>query len=138
MSAQRAPCAMNDSPVVILSRFSLQSSMFLNLNEQKKHSSVGKWKLLFARRSQASASNESHTVFAMKRDNKTGRHTFSSMWSLWTNSGLGRETNSLWLFLIPAMFSNRLRLLAPTLLQTHRKKKNNNNNNNFLVHLFQT
>jgi hypothetical protein len=104
--------------------FQPSSSTFLNLDEQKKksHSSVGKWKLLFARRSQANASNESHMVFAMKRDNKTGRNKFSSMWRLWTNSGLGRETNSLRPFLIPAMFSNRLRPLAPTLLQIHRKK----------------
>lgn len=111
--------------------FQPSSSTFLNLDEQKKtHSLVGKWKLLFARRSQAT-SIESHMVFAMKRDNKTGRNKFSSMWRLWINSGLGRKTNSLRPFLIPAVFSNRLRPLAPTLLQIHRKKT-------LLVHLFQT
>lgn len=47
MSAQWAPCAINDSPVVIRSRFSLpapRSSTWMN----RKKSSFGKWKLLFA------------------------------------------------------------------------------------------
>ena len=81
-----------------------RSSTWMN---RKKHLSVDKWELLLARRSKASASNERHVVFAMKRDKKPGRRTFSSMWRLWTKSGLGRETNSSWLFLILAGESQR-------------------------------
>jgi len=121
MSAQRAPCIMNDSPIAILSRFSLRaprSSTWMNRKERKK---IFSWQVKITGKKNILqlASENYYPLVAPRQVHPTEvtwflpwkwttklADTFSSMRRLWTNSGLGRETNSLRLFLIPAMFSN--------------------------------